>query len=92
MDLEWYTAIRRACLPSDADDEARDESKWIPDTGDMVLGYRITVTEDGGWPHLVDGRPGVTCPRCGSPDLGAEIAAGQVFISCDNPACTWSES
>jgi hypothetical protein len=56
MDLEWYTAIRRAFLPPDADEEARDESTWIPDPADMVLGYPITVIDDGGWPHLVDGR------------------------------------
>jgi hypothetical protein len=57
MDLEWYKAIRRAFLPADADDEARDETKWEPQQGDMVLGYDITVAEDGGAPHLVDGRP-----------------------------------
>jgi hypothetical protein len=57
MNLEWYKAIRRAFLPSDADDEDKDESKWEPQHGDMVLGYNITVTGDGGQPHLVDGRP-----------------------------------
>lgn len=59
MDLEWYKAIRRAFLSPDLppDDEARDEAKWEPRHGDMVLGYHITVTEDGGPPHLVDGRP-----------------------------------
>jgi hypothetical protein len=53
----WYKAIRRASLPLDADDEARDEAKWEPRPGDMVLAYNITVTGDGGQPHLVDGRP-----------------------------------
>jgi len=59
MNLEWYKAIRRASLPPDLppDDEARDESKWEPDPGDMMLGWKITVTGDGGRPHLVDGRP-----------------------------------
>jgi hypothetical protein len=57
MDLEWYKAIRRAFLPEDADDDARDETKWEPQHGDMVLGYTITVTGDGGAPHLADGRP-----------------------------------
>jgi hypothetical protein len=59
MNLEWYKAIRRASLPPDLppDDEARDEAKWEPQHGDTVLGYDITVTEDGGQPHLVDGRP-----------------------------------
>jgi hypothetical protein len=56
MALDWYKAIRRVSLPEDADDEARDESKWIPDPGDAVLGYRIIVTADGGPPHLTDGR------------------------------------
>jgi hypothetical protein len=58
MGPAWYMAIRRvsvAHLPDD--DEARDESKWEPDPGDAVLGYGITVTEDGGEPHLADGRP-----------------------------------
>ena len=57
MNLEWYKAIRRTILPPDADDEARDEAKWEPAHGDMVLGYDITVAEDGGAPHLADGRP-----------------------------------
>jgi hypothetical protein len=57
MNLEWYKAIRRSCLPEDADDDARDESKWVPDPGDMILRYTVTVTGDGGAPHLVDGRP-----------------------------------
>ena len=58
MNLEWYKAIRRAFLPPDLppDDEARDEAKWEPQYGDMVLAYRITVTENGGQPHLADGR------------------------------------
>ena len=56
MSLEWYKAIRRAFLPSGAGDEARDEAKWEPLPGDMVLGYKVTVTGDGGQPHLVDGR------------------------------------
>jgi hypothetical protein len=94
MNLEWYMALRRAFLPLDLpdDDEARDETTWTPDPGDMVLGYRITVTEDGGAPHLAGDRPDAACPRCGSSGLGTEIAAGQEFISCGNPACTWSES
>jgi hypothetical protein len=57
MNLEWYKAIRRAFLSPDADDDARDETKWKPAHGDMVFGYDITVTEDGGTPHLVDGSP-----------------------------------
>lgn len=59
MNLEWYKAIRRAFLPPGlpADDEARDEAKWEPQAGDMVLARYITVTEDGGQPHLADGRP-----------------------------------
>lgn len=67
MNLDWYKAIRRAFLPPpaadddeavrQAKDEARDEAKWEPAPGDMVLGYGITVTEDGGTPHLADGRP-----------------------------------
>jgi hypothetical protein len=59
MSLEWYKAIRRAFLPPGLppDDEARDESKWEPQHGDMVLAYHITVTKDGGAPHLADGRP-----------------------------------
>jgi len=57
MNLDWYKAIRRAFLPPDLppDDDARDETKWEPQHGDMVLAYNITVTEDGGKPHLVDG-------------------------------------
>ena len=57
MSLEWYKAIRRAFLPEDAGDEARDEAKWEPQPGDMMLGWKVTVTGDGGKPHLVDGRP-----------------------------------
>ena len=59
MDLEWYKAIRRAFLPPGLppDDDARDEAKWDPQPGDMMLGWKVTVTEDGGQPHLVDGRP-----------------------------------
>ena len=59
MNLEWYKAIRRASLPPDlpADDDARDEAKWEPHPGDMLIGWQITVTGDGGQPHLVDGRP-----------------------------------
>jgi len=59
MSLEWYKAIRRASLPPDLppDDEARDETRWEPHPGDMMLGWKITVAEDGGKPHLVDGRP-----------------------------------
>jgi hypothetical protein len=63
MSPEWYMTVRRAFLPPPDDDEdeaareARDESKWVPDPGDMVLGYTITVTGDGGAPHLADGRP-----------------------------------
>ena len=60
MNLEWYKAIRRTYLPPDADAEARDETKWEPDPDDMVLGRYITVTEDGGEPHLVDGGLGET--------------------------------
>jgi hypothetical protein len=52
MNLEWYKAIRRAYLRDD--DDARDEAKWEPSDIDTVLGYYITVTEDGGRPHLVD--------------------------------------
>jgi hypothetical protein len=58
MNLEWYRAVRRAFLRPDADDDDRDESKWEPQPGDTVFGYRIIVTGDGGVPHLVDGRPG----------------------------------
>ena len=57
MSLEWYKAFRRASLPPDADDEARDETRWEPQPGDMLIGWPVTVTEDGGSPHLVDGRP-----------------------------------
>lgn len=56
MNLEWYKAVRRAFLRPDADDEDRDESRWEPQEGDTVLGYCITVTGDGGEPHLADGR------------------------------------
>ena len=55
MNLEWYKKIRRASLPPDADAKTRDETKWEPQDDDMVLGWKITVTEDGGQPHLVDG-------------------------------------
>ena len=57
MNLDWYKKIRRGFLREDASDEDRDELKWVPDPGDMVLGYKITVTGDGGEPHLVDDRP-----------------------------------
>jgi len=56
MNLEWYKAIRRAFLRPDADDDASDEAKWEPTVIDTVLGYYVTVTEDGGRPHLADGR------------------------------------
>jgi hypothetical protein len=56
MNLEWYKAIRRASLRDDADDDARDETKWEPDPADMVLGWYIVVTEDGDAPYLADGR------------------------------------
>jgi hypothetical protein len=52
MDLEWYKAVRRAFLPAGADAEARDEAKWEPQPGDMVLGYEIIVLRDGGAPYL----------------------------------------
>jgi hypothetical protein len=55
MNLEWYKAIRRTFLRPG--DDARDEAEWEPQSGDMVLGWKITVTGDGGKPHLVDGRP-----------------------------------
>ena len=54
MNLEWYKAIRRAFLRPD--DDARDEAAWEPSDVDTVLGYYITVTEDGGRPHLTDSR------------------------------------
>ena len=59
MNLDWYKAIRRASLPPDLPpgDEARDEARWEPQPGDMLIGWQITVTGDGGRPHLVDGRP-----------------------------------
>jgi hypothetical protein len=59
MNRDWYMAVRRAFLKPDLpeNDPARDESEWEPDPGDMVLGYPIAVTEDGGTPHLEDGRP-----------------------------------
>lgn len=33
---------------------------------------------------------GPKCPRCGSAELGIEVAAGQEFLCCTK--CTWSES
>ena len=54
MNLEWYRAIRRAFLRPD--DDARNEAEWEPTDIDTVLGYYVTVTEDGGRPHLVDSR------------------------------------
>jgi hypothetical protein len=54
MSLEWYKAIRRAFLRPDDND--RDEAKWEPSPDDMLLGYYVTVTEDGGRPHLTDSR------------------------------------
>ena len=53
MSLDWYLAFRRAALPIDASDEDRDETKWILDPEDMVLGYLITVTAGAGMPRLV---------------------------------------
>jgi hypothetical protein len=53
MNLEWYKAVRRAFLRPDDND--RDETKWEPTDIDTLLGYYITVTEDGRRPHLVDG-------------------------------------
>jgi len=64
MNLECNKAIRRASLRPDLppNDEARDETKWEPQHGDMVLGWHITATEDGGKPHLVDGSTTHTKP------------------------------
>jgi hypothetical protein len=52
MNLEWYKAIRREFLRPD--DDARNEAEWEPSDIDTVLGYYITVTEDGGRPHLAE--------------------------------------
>jgi hypothetical protein len=54
MGMESYKALRRASLPRDlsADDEARDETKWVPHPDDRVHGYRITVIGDDGHPQL----------------------------------------
>jgi hypothetical protein len=62
MGPDWYKALRRACLPPDADDEARDESKWTPDPDDMMLGRKITVTEKEGPPRLINETIGVRVP------------------------------
>ena len=54
MNLEWYKAISRASLPPDLPPD--DETRWEPQPGDMLIDWQITVTGDGGRPHLVDGR------------------------------------
>ena len=57
MNLEWYKAVRRAfpAVPGLGDDDA-DEAKWKPHPADTLLGYYVTVTEDGGRPHLAEQR------------------------------------
>jgi hypothetical protein len=51
MDLEWYKKCRRHALQY-APDAEDDEEKWIPSSRDELLGKPVTVTEDGGVPHL----------------------------------------
>lgn len=50
MDLTSYKAIRGAFGPDD--DTPPDE--WVPGPDDTMFGLPITVTADGGQPHLVD--------------------------------------
>jgi hypothetical protein len=69
MSLDWWLAIRRAAVSHlDEDDPARDESKWVPDPEDIVLGYRITVTDGGGAPHLVSDEAAPAYERSPKPE------------------------
>ena len=54
MDSGWYKRVRAlAEVPADEDS---DPDEWEPNPDDMLLGLRISVTEDGGRPHLENPR------------------------------------
>lgn len=50
MDLDRYKQTRRT-MPAQPDGE-QDEDKWVPDTGDRLMGRRILVRDGGGEPHI----------------------------------------
>src|SRR5258708_15385447 len=55
MDLDWYKQVRRLAASFDRR-AGEDEEKWKPDPSDLLLGMPVTVTADGGLPHLENPR------------------------------------
>jgi hypothetical protein len=55
MDLDWYKRVRAMMMvPIGNDDE--DPGKWVPSPQDMLLAIPVTVTDDGGAPHIENRR------------------------------------
>lgn len=57
MNLAWYREVRGAARAfGDRDPDGDDPANWTPKAGDQLMGVRITVTSDGGRPHLENTR------------------------------------
>ena len=55
MSRDWYDRVRAHAVTNGEDPEP-DPEKRVPAPGDRVLGVLITVTEDGGAPHIENPR------------------------------------
>ena len=57
MSRDWYDRLRaKAYELGDREDPEPDPEKRVPQPGDQILGIKMTVTEDGGPPHLENPR------------------------------------
>jgi hypothetical protein len=66
MNLDWYKRVRaEAGMPGDDDPE-----KWEPKPDDMLLGLPVTVTDDGGAPHVENRNYPPDFDAVGLPDHG----------------------
>jgi hypothetical protein len=96
-----YLALREAAYRQEAEQEYQPDPSL--ETGSPLYGQAEIIVVPGlgpgGWELHREGgllrsgrlQDAEACPRCGSPDLGTEVAAGQEFPCCNNPSCTWSE-
>ena len=55
MSRDWYMRVR-AMASERVDPDHDDPSKWMPDSRDCLLGVPVTVTDDGGAPHIENRR------------------------------------
>ena len=56
MDLEWYRRVRAEARQAGSDPDGDDPDEWTPDPKDLLIGIPVSVTGDGGRPHLENAR------------------------------------